>query len=128
MDDLIAELVGQLGVDKGQASGGVGLLFKLAQNKLGGDFSQVTAALPGVLELIKKAPETGGAAKLIGGLMGAMGGKGQGLSDLASLAGGLAKLNLDPKRISEFVPVILRFVKSKAGANVVDLLAKALKA
>ena len=56
MNELIAQLVGQLGINESQAGGGAGLLFKLAKEKLGGDFSKVTGALPGVAELIQKAP------------------------------------------------------------------------
>ena len=74
MNELIAQLVQQLGVQESQAKGGAGLLFKLAQSKLGGDFSKVAEALPGVQDLIKSAPEQGSAAKLLGGLAGALGG------------------------------------------------------
>jgi hypothetical protein len=128
MNELIAQLVGQLGINESQAGGGAGMLFKLAKEKLGGDFSKVTGALPGVAELIQKAPAEGGASKLIGGLMGSLGGKAEGLASLASLAGGFSKLDLDPGMISKFVPVVLDFVKTKAGGDVVGLLNKVLKA
>ncbi len=128
MNELIAMLVKQLGVQQGQAEGGAGLLFKLAQSKLGGDFSKVSGALPGVTDLIGKAPEAGGAGKLIGGLLGAIGGdKAKGLAGLASLAGGFSQLKLDSGMIAKFVPIVLEFVKSKAGADIVGLLSKALQ-
>lgn len=128
MNDLIAQLVSQLGVQEGQAKGGAGLLLKLAQSKLGGDFGKVAQAIPGAQEMIGAAPEAGGAAKLLGGLAGALGGgKAGGLADLASLAGGFSQLKLDPGMISKFVPVILSFVQSKGGQDVVKLLAGVLK-
>lgn len=127
MNELISQLVSQLGIQEGQAKGGAGLLFKLAQDKLGGDFGKVSQALPGVADLIKSAPEAGGASKLLGGLAGALGGKAGGLAGLASLAGGFSQLKLDAGMISKFVPVILGFVQSKAGQDVVKLLAGALK-
>jgi hypothetical protein len=127
MNELIAQLVGQLGVQEGQARGGAGLLFKLAQDKLGGDFAKVSDAMPGVLDLVKSAPAQGGASKLLGGLMGAVGGEGKGLADLASLAGGFSKLKLDADMIGKFVPVVLGFVKSKAGADVLALVTKVLQ-
>jgi len=100
----------------------------MAQSKLGGDFSKVSAAVPGLQDLIKSAPEAGGAGKLLGGLVGALGGgKAGGLADLASLAGGFSQLKLDPQMISKFVPVILSFVQSKGGQDVVKLLAGVLK-
>ena len=111
MNELIAQLVSQLGVQEGQAKGGAGLLLKMAQSKLGGDFSKVSEAVPG-----------------LGGLVGALGGgKAGGLADLASLAGGFSQLKLDPQMISKFVPVILSFVQSKGGQDVVKLLAGVLK-
>ena len=129
MNELIAELVKQLGVQQNQAQGGAGLLLKMAQEKLGGDFSKVASALPGVQDLIKSAPAEGGMSKMLGGLAGALGGgKGGGLADLASLAGGFSQLKLDPAMIGKFIPVILNFAKSKGGQDVLALLTKALQA
>jgi hypothetical protein len=128
MNELIAELVKQLGVQEGQAKGGAGLLFKLAQDKLGGDFSKVSQAMPGVQDLIKSAPAAGGIGKLLGGLAGALGGgKAGGLADLASLAGGFSQLKLDSGMIAKFVPIVMNFAKSKGGADLVGLLAKVLQ-
>ncbi len=56
MNELVEMLVKNLGVQQSQAQGGAGLLFKLAQDKLGGDFSKVASALPGVQDLINQAP------------------------------------------------------------------------
>ena len=130
MNDLIAELVKQLGVQPQQAQGGAGLLFKLAQEKLGADFGKVAQAMPGVQDLIKSAPAGGGGiASALGGLASALGGGGaKGVADLAGLAGGFSQLKLDPSLISKFVPVILSFVKSKHGQDLVALLGRALKA
>ena len=128
MTELISSLVSQLGIQEGQAKGGAGLLFKLAQEKLGGDFSSVAGALPGVTDLIAAAPQAGGAAKLVGGLLGAIGGdKAKGLSNLASLAGGFSQLKLDSGMVAKFVPVILGFVKGQGGQGIADLLTKVLK-
>ena len=61
MNELIQQLVSQLGVNPDQAKGGAGLLFKMVQSKLGGDFSKVAQAMPEVTGLIKAAPAEGGA-------------------------------------------------------------------
>ena len=128
MNELIRELVSKLGVQENQAQGAAGLLFKLAQQKLGGDFSKVAAVLPGVKDMISAAPEAGGLAKVAGSLLGKLGGdKAGGLADLASLAGGFSKLKLDSGMIAQFIPVILEFVKGKGGQEVMALLAKALQ-
>lgn len=125
MNELIGQLVSQLGVQEEQAKGGAGLLLKLAQNKLGGDFGKVAAAIPGANELIGAAPAAGGAAKLLGGVAGAIGGGKAG--DLASLAAGFTQLKLDPALIGKFVSIILAFVQSKGGAEIANLLAGVLK-
>lgn len=128
MNELIEQLVAQLGVKPEQAKGGAGLLFKMMQAKLGGDFSKVTQALPAVTDLIKAAPAEGGASKLFGGLASAMGGgKATGLANLASLAGGFSKLNLDPGMIGKFAPVVLTFIQGKVGKDVLGLVAGSLK-
>ena len=124
--DLINLLTSQLGIKEEQAAGGAGLIFNLAKEKLGGDFSQITDAIPDVNGLIEKAPDTNG------GIMGALGGLassfgGDKLGDLASLASGFSKLDLDAGMISKFAPIILEFVKSKAGDGVMGLLGKVLK-
>jgi hypothetical protein len=123
MNELIGQLVSQLGVREDQAKGGAGLLLKLAQGKLGGDFGKVAQAIPDAQDLISAAPAAGGASKLLGGLSGALGGK---AGDLASLAAAFGQLKLDPSMIGKFVPVILSFVQSKGGQEVVTLLAGVL--
>jgi Protein of unknown function VcgC/VcgE (DUF2780) len=127
--DLIQILVDQLGVDKSQASGGAGLLLNLAKEKLGdGDFSQISNMIPDVGNLLSSAPKAGGLGSMIGGVASALGGeKTGGLADLASLAGGFSKLNLDSGMIAKFIPVILSFVSSKGGSQVKNILESALK-
>ncbi len=125
MNELISQLVSQLGIQEGQAKGGAGLLLKLAKDKLGGDFGKVAEAIPGAQELVGAAPVAGGAAKLLGGLAGALGGGRA--ADLASLAGGFSQLKLSPDLIGKFVPIILSFVQSKGGAEIVKLLGSVLK-
>jgi hypothetical protein len=120
--ELIDLLTKNLGVTETQAQGGAGLLLKQAKDKLGGgDFSKVSAAVPGIDSLISAAPTGGGG--MLGGL-GKMLGRGAGL---ASLVGGFSKLGLDGSMIGKFVPIILSFVQSKGGEGVKALLEKALK-
>lgn len=120
--DLIQEIVKAVGVNEAQAKGGAGLLFKLAKEKLGnGDFSSLATAIPQVNDLIKSAPSSGG------GLLGAVSAIGGAkLGGLASLAGALTSLKLDPQTLSQFAPVILEFVKQKAGPEMSTMLAKLL--
>jgi len=125
--ELIDLLTNTLGVNADQATGGAGLLFKLAKEKLGDtDFSQISQHVPGVNELIESAPESGGIAGALGGLASALGSSGSELGNLASLAGGFSKLELDSGMIGKFIPVILSFVESKGGGAVKGLLEQAL--
>ncbi|HMP74059.1 MAG TPA: DUF2780 domain-containing protein [Kiritimatiellia bacterium] len=125
MQELIQQLTSQLKISEAQAQGGAGLLFKMAQSKLGGDFSQVSAALPEVGDLISKAPEAGGASKLLGGLASSLGGKGA--ADLATLAAGFSKLNLNPAMVKQFAPIVLSFLQTKISPEVLGKLAGMLK-
>jgi hypothetical protein len=121
--DLIGMLTSQLSVSNQQASGGAGLLFKLAREKLSAEqFSQLSAAVPEAATLPAAAPASGGG--LMGVLGNAMGGK---AGDLASLAGGFSKLGMDADMIQKFIPVVMSFVQQKGGAGVAGLLQQALK-
>lgn len=129
MNELVKALVAQLGVTDDQAAKGSGLLFRAAKERLGGDFSKIEGAMPGVSDLIKKAPSAsagGGLGGMLGGLASALGG-GSKIGSLASLAGAFSSLNLSPDMIGKFVPVILDTLKSKAGPDILKLLAGAFK-
>ena len=132
MNELIGLLVKQLGVNDSQATGGAGLLFKLAQEKLGSaDFGKIASSLGGVQDLIKAAPAAGGAANMLGGLASMLGGGATGKAAggaavLAQLVSGFSSLGLNKDMIAKFVPVILGFAQSKGGDTVKALLQKAL--
>ena len=127
--ELIEQLTQGLGVEESQAKGGAGLIFKMAQEKLGdGDFAQLTSAVPAVSNLIGDAPAAGGGlAGAIGGLTGAMGGGGGNLANMAALAGGFGQLGLNPGMATKFVPIILSFVQNQGGDQVKNILAGVLK-
>jgi len=131
MTELLGMLTSQLGVKEEQAAGGAGLLFKMAQEKLGGEFSAVKAGLPGVETLMNQAPATEGASA--GGLMGMAGaainafGGGEGsMGDIAKYAGALDQLGLDLPTVMKFAPIVLDFAKSQGGDGIAALLQKAI--
>jgi hypothetical protein len=126
--ELVEQLVKNLGVNEEAAKGGSGLIFQMAKEKLGsGDFSKVANAVPGINDLMKSAPESGGVLGGIGKLASGFGGGAGQLGNLASLAGGFSKLGLDSGMIGKFIPIILSFVQNKGGDVVRKLLEKALK-
>ena len=130
--ELVQQLVSSLGVQEEQATGGAGLILKLAQDKLGGgEFAKVAAAIPGSDMLLGAAPTESG-----GGMMGALGGmaagmiggqQGAALGSLMSLAGGFSKLGMDGDMVTKFFPIILNFVQQKGGTEIAGILSKALQ-
>jgi hypothetical protein len=131
MTELLGMLTSQLDVKEEQAAGGAGLLFKMAQEKLGSEFSAVKAGLPGVETLMKIAPDTEGAST--GGLLGmagsaisAFGGGSSDPGDLAKFAGAFDALGLDMSTVMKFAPIILDYAKSQGGEGVAALLKKAI--
>jgi hypothetical protein len=127
MKELIDSLTKTLGISGAQAEGGAAVLFKAAKDKLGGEeFSQLLGGLPGLGDLLKKAPAAGGGlGGMLGGLANAMGGN-AGL--IATVVGGFGKLGLKPEDARKFVPVILDFLRNKVGPDVVSRLEKTLRA
>ncbi|MEM9185532.1 MAG: DUF2780 domain-containing protein [Planctomycetota bacterium] len=138
--ELIEQLVSQLGVSTEQAEGGAGALFKVAQEKLGADdFSQVSNLIPGLDDLIGKAPDADApnpAEGDAGGLLGVVGdlAKKAGFGDAADKLGDLAgltavfdKLGLDAGMMTKFASAVMEFLKSKGGAQVVTILQGVLK-
>jgi hypothetical protein len=127
MKELVDLLTKNLGVSGAQAEGGAAVLFKAAKEKLGNaQFDKLLGGVPGIGDLMQKAPATGGGfGGLLGGLAGAMGGN-AGL--IATVVGGFGKLGLTTDHAKKFVPHILEFLKTKVGADAVSQLEKTLRA
>ena len=128
MKELIDSLTKNLGISGTQAEGGAAVLFKAAKEKLGAaEFDSLLGGVPGLGDLLKKAPAVqwrrslGG---LLGGLAGAMGGN---AALIASIVGGFGKLGLKLEDAKKFVPVILDFLRTKVGPDVVSKLEKTLR-
>ena len=128
MIELIQQLVAGTGVNDQQAEGGAGLLLGLLKDQLASDdFAQVAQAVPGVEGLIDAAPssESGGLGGLLGGVVSSLGGSE--LGNLAALAGGFSKLDLDAGMITKFVPILISFLESKGGEGLASMVGKVLQ-
>lgn len=126
MNELIAQIVGALGLNEGQAKGALGLIFKLLRGKVdGGVFAQVKKALPDVDEAIDAAPTPGGLGGMLGGLASSLGGQSAG--DLAELASGFKDLDLDLGQLDDILGQIKDFLTQSGKGDVVDLVMNALK-
>jgi hypothetical protein len=128
MKELIDSLTQSLGISGAQAEGGAAVLLKAAKDKLGAaEFDSQLGGLPGLGELLKKAPATGGGGLggMLGGLAGALGGN---AALISTVLGGFGKLGLKPEDAKKFVPIILGFLQTKVGPDVVSKLEKTLRA
>jgi hypothetical protein len=104
-------------------------MFKAAKDKLGGEeFSRLLGGLPGVSDLLHKAPAPGGGSGLgglLGGLAGSLGGN---AAAIATILQGFGKLGLGADDARKFVPVILQFLRTKVGPDVIAKLEQTLRA
>ena len=127
MKELIDMLVKQLGVSDTQAEGGAAVLFKAAKDKLGAaEFDKLLGGLPGLGDLLNKAPGAGGGlGGLLGGLAGAVGGNAKLIS---TIMGGFSKLGLTVEDAKRFAPVVMNFLRSKVGPDVAAKLEQTLRA
>jgi hypothetical protein len=127
MKELIDLLTKNLKVSAPQAEGGAAVLFKAAKDKLGdGEFGKLLGGVPGLSDLMRKAPASGGGGLggLLGGLAGAVGGN---AGAIATIVSGFGKLGLSTDDAKKFVPVILEFLRAKVGPDVVSKLEKTLR-
>ena len=127
MKELVEMLTKSVGVNGAQAEGGAAVLFKAAKDKLGGaEFDKLLGGVPGLHDLLKKAPASGGGlGGMLGGLASAVGGN---AALVTTILGGFGKLGLTADHAKKFVPVILEFLKSKVGPDTVSKLEKTLRA
>ena len=110
--DLIKSLSQQTGTSNAQATGGVGAMLKLAQEKLSaGDFDQVAKAIPGADKYLASAKQLLGGANI---------------GNASGLQSAFSKLGMSPEMVEKFKPIVTDYV-SKAGGQAGSLLASALK-
>src|SRR6187455_3131243 len=125
MKELIDSLTQTLGISATQAEGGAAVLLKAAKHKLGAaEFDTQLGSVPGLHDLIKKAPAAGGGGGLgglLGGLAGAVGGN---AALISTIMGGFSKLGLTTDDAKRFVPVVMDFLRKKVGPDVVSKLEK----
>jgi hypothetical protein len=132
MQELIASLVSELGVTQSQAQGGVGAIFRAAQDRLGaGQFEKLLGSVPGVTDSLAHAPANGGGG--LGGLLGGLAsmagtmGANNDMVQGARLLGAFTSLGLSKDTLMKFIPVVLQFLETKGGKDLVANVRSALK-
>jgi hypothetical protein len=110
---LTSLLTKQLGVTDTQASGGVGSMLKLAQEKLAaGDFDKIAKAIPGSDKYLASAKQLLGGANV---------------GDKSGLQSAFSKLGMSPSMVDKFTPIVTQFVGGTGGEQAKNLLAGVLK-
>ena len=88
--------------------------------------------MPGLTDLVDKAPQAEGAAAGLAGMAGSAlsamgGGSALGkLGTLATAAGAFKSLGLDTGMITKFAPIVMNFAQTQGGDVVKDLLGKVM--
>lgn len=125
MQELIAMLRRQFEVDERQAQGGAAILFKAAKDKLGpAEFDRMLGTVPGIDALVATAPAAGRPGGLLGGLASLAGGN---TAIIAGIVAGFSRLDLSTEHAQKFVPVILDYLRTRVGPDVVSRLEKTLR-
>lgn len=129
--DLIGMVTSQLGVSAPAAEGAVGsVLAAIKQHAPADAFAAVEQKAPEVQKWVAAAPAPdgeGGGGGLGGGLGGLVGGLAGGAlggaaGQLASLTGSLSKLGIGAGSLGQLVPMVLEFIKARAGDGIASKL------
>ena len=115
---LTSLISSQLGVTDTQATGGLGAIFKTAQDTLSSDeFSVLAAGVPGMDSLLSAAPS--GESSGMSGLLAKAGSAGE-------LLAAFDKLGLSPEQISSFASIVTDYFTGNDQADLADLLMKGI--
>jgi|SRR5215831_1424266 len=112
----ITDMLGKsLGVSGDQASGGVGSILSLAQNKLSAsDYTKVASAIPGSDQYVQKAKDLGAVPS-------------GGITDKSGLDAAYQKLGISPEVAKKFTPMVVDYAGKVGGSTVGSLLGAVLK-
>ena len=111
--DLTSLLTKQLGVTDAQATGGVGSMLQLAQEKLtAGEFDSITKVIPGSQKYLDSAKQLLGGSKV---------------GDANGLQSAFSKLGMSPDMVNKFKPVVTNYVGEVGGPQAKSLFESVLK-
>lgn len=142
MDELLQQAASRFGIDAGQARGLAGAVFKTVRKEAADeDVAALDEAVPEAAQLAEEADDDeapaaggGGLGGALGGALGGFGGGGLGGAlggALGAVGGGggaagliarFAKAGLGAGQATNFVQMIIDFVKQKAGGALVGRL------
>ena len=126
MEQIIARIVGAVGVDEGVAKQAVGVMLNfLMKEGDAGVVGQMVSKIPGADDLLAEhtADEGGSGGGGLGGMMGGIAGAVGGGGGIMGLAGQLQGLGLDMGEIQGMAKEFAAGAREQAGDDVVDAVA-----
>ena len=124
MQDLVATISKNLGIDSSLVEKAIGIILKmLKDNGIDEKIAPILEQLPGAEDLINKAPEPSEASGGGGGLMAAVGGL-MGGGGLMETVGQLQNIGLDMNQSQDVAKELVNYTSDKVGS---DTLKDALK-
>ena len=129
MIDIVRDVLERLDISQEQAEGSVGLLLLVAQQRLSADdFAHVAQAIPGVSDVILKAPHVEppprlGVRALWQGVRNYVGGPGA----LACVTDGYRQLGLPRRFIRASATAVLEYCQAQGATDAADCLRRAWK-
>jgi hypothetical protein len=130
MDDILASLSSQTGIDVETARKGLGALLTCLQKSLPPDlFEKLQAAFPGSKEMLSAyEPEPGGSGTGLLGMVSGLAGKlfGGHTGDGAHLLSELSRFGLSAEQIEAFLPKVFEHLKAYLPAELHDQVKAAL--
>lgn len=130
MDNIVAQLAQQFGLQGEQAEAGAGAILKMLQEKVGGaDVQELIAKVPGAETWIAQAEKLptqaasegansgGGLLGQAAGLLGGLGGGGAGVGEVL---GKLQASGLSAESAAQFVPALVEKLQAVVGPDLIN--------
>lgn len=126
--DLVGSVMSQLNLNQTQAEGGLGSLLSMAKSSLsGGDFSQITSAIPNASSLLAAAPAADSKSGL-SGLLSKAGNVGSSLQGSAMVYDAFSKLGISKELVAPMVDILKNYLQAQGGQGTASLLSQGLSA
>lgn len=128
---LVGMLTSGLGVNTGQASGGMGALLNYAKNNISTEqFGQLAESLPGVEGLVSQMPDisqlSSGSGDSLGGLMDKASEYSESLQAINTVTKQFEALGLKPEMITSFINSAQSYLNTEQGQTAKKLLTSSL--
>lgn len=127
-NELVSNVMSQLGLSQTQAEGGLGSLLGLAQSSLGSnDYTKLAASIPNADSLLAAAPKLDGNSG-VSGLLSKAGNIGSSLQGSAMVLDAFEKLGISKELAMPMINIAKSYLETNGAEGSSDLLMKGLNA